>query len=329
MGDILIGTDEGIFHLEKGSKEIQQETGPSAIAFLAPTQTGVFALSRVGELINTSGVPNSALWLRKGKNDWQLVNEHPVEEEVWSFAADSRIKGRLYLGVSPALLYISDDSGRTWTACESIRRIPGYEKWTFPPPPHIPHVRYVAPDPQVVGGVYIGVEEGGVYRSVDGGKTWESLNEGLYWDVHTVVPSPDSTQMYATTGGGFYRSNDGGHHWQKIKDGLDRTYVIPCIISPKQPNRLYTAAAAGPPPTWKTMGANAAVYRSDDGGKHWVRLEQGLPSQFDVMVRSLIVDEAGNVYAATENQLFASFDEGESWQLVADDLPTVRSLAVV
>lgn len=330
MSDILIGTDEGIFRLDKGSKDIQHETGPSSIAFLASTQAGVFALCRdeVGAFTNSFGVSKSVLWFRNGKNDWQLVNEHPVAEEVWSFAADSRMEGRLYLGVSPALLYLSDDGGKSWTACESIRRIPGYDQWTFPPPPHIPHVRFIAPDPQVVGAVYIGVEEGGIYRSADQGKTWESLNEGLYWDVHTVVPSPDGTRMYATTGRGFYRSDDGGHHWRHIMAGLDRRYTISCITSQAQPERLYTAAAAGPPGTWK-MGANAALYRSDDAGEHWVRLEQGLPSPFDTMVRSLVLDEAGNVYAASGNELFASFDEGETWKLVAGDLPTVRALTGV
>lgn len=328
MSAIAIGTDDGIFRLDSGSKEIQQETGPSSITFLAPSQAGVFALTRENSSINTWSTPKAALWLRKDKNDWQLVNEHPVEEEVWSFAADPRVEGRLYLGVSPALLYRSDDGGKSWTPCESIRQIPGYEQWTFPPPPHIPHVRFIAPDPQVIGAVYIGVEEGGVYRSADGGETWESLNEGLYWDVHTVVPSLDGTRMYATTGGGFYRSDDGGHHWRNITAGLDRTYVIPCIASQQQPEQLYTAGAATPPPGWK-MGANAALYRSDDGGEHWVRLEYGLPPQFDEMVRSLILDEAGGVYAAAGHELFASFDEGESWQRVAGDLPTVRALAVV
>ena len=134
--------------------------------------------------------------------------------------------------------------------------------------------------------------------------------------------------MYATTGGGFYRSDDGGHHWRQITAMLDRRYVIPCITSQERSDRLYTAAAAGPPPTWHN-GANAALYRSDDSGEHWVRLEEGLPSQFDVMVRSLILDEVGNVYAAAGNELFASFDGGESWQRVAGDLPTVRALAVV
>ena len=76
--------------------------------------------------------------------------------------------------------------------------------------------------------------------------------------------------------------------------GLDRRYTVPLVASPRQPARLYTAAAAGPPPSWR-QGANAALYRSDDGGEHWVRLEQGLPQQFDAMVRQIAVDDAGTV----------------------------------
>jgi hypothetical protein len=132
---------------------------------------------------------------------WQLLHERPVAEDIWAFAADPRVAGRLYLGVSPALLYWSDDGGASWKACEAIRRIPGYESWTFPPPPHIPHVRSVAPDPQVMGAVYIGVEEGGIYRSEDQGETWESGNGTVLGRPHRD-PAPRAAAI-ATTGRGF------------------------------------------------------------------------------------------------------------------------------
>lgn len=315
MPNIFIGTDSGVWQLLNYDKGPQQEEGPLTAAFLARTQERLLALTLEG-----------ALWARQESSGWQLVNERPVVEEVWAFAADSRIPGRLYLGVSPALLYRSDDGGISWKAINSVHSIPGYERWTFPPPPHIPHVRFIAPDPQVTGAVYIGVEEGGIYYSRDG-EIWESLNEGLYWDVHTVVPSPNDARLYATTGGGFYRSDDGGRHWQHVTDGLDRSYIVPCVVAPR-PDLLYAAAAAGPPRGWR-MGANAALYRSDDGGKHWVQLKRGLPPQFQAMVRALALDESGGVYAAAGHELYASFDDGESWQLVADNLPTVRALSLV
>jgi hypothetical protein len=316
MSELLIGTDSGVFRVGN-DRHIEREEGPSTVAFLSHAHQGAMALTQEG-----------ALWRRTGASAWELVHRRPVEEDVWAFAADPRLAGRLYLGVSPALLYWSDDGGVNWRACETIRRIPGYESWTFPPPPHIPHVRSVAYDPRVVGAVYIGVEEGGIYRSADRGETWESLNEGLYWDVHTVTPGGDGARLYATTGRGFYRSDDGGGRWRHLMAGLDRRYTVPLVASRRQPARLYTAAAATPPPGWR-QGANAALYRSDDGGEHWVRLEQGLPRHFDVMVRQIAVDDAGTVYIAAGRELFASEDEGDSWQAVGADLPMVQALAVV
>jgi photosystem II stability/assembly factor-like uncharacterized protein len=176
--------------------------------------------------------------------------------------------------------------------------------------------------------VYIGVEEGGIYRSGDQGETWESLNEGLYWDVHTVTPMSPGLRLYATTGKGFYRSDDGGQHWRHFMHGLERRYTVPLVASLQHPGQLYTAAAAGPPPSWR-QGANAALYRSNDGGEHWVRLEQGLPPQFDAMVRQIAVDDAGTVLVAAGPELFASHDAGDSWQRLTAELPAVHALVAV
>jgi photosystem II stability/assembly factor-like uncharacterized protein len=316
MSELLIGTGRGVFRLGNDGN-IQPEEGPPTVAFLTRAHEGILVVTQEG-----------ALWRRTGGDDWQRVHERPVVEDIWAFSADPRVAGRLYLGVSPALLYWSDDGGASWKACEAIRRIPGYESWTFPPSPHIPHVRSVAADPQVVGAVYIGVEEGGIYRSGDQGETWESLNEGLYWDVHTVTPASQGGPLYATTGRGFYRSDDGGRQWRHLMAGLDRRYTVPLVASRRQPGRLYTAAAAGPPPSWR-QGANAALYRSDDGGEHWVRLEQGLPQQFDAMVRQIAVDDAETLYIAAGPELFISQDEGDSWRRLAAELPTVQALAVL
>jgi len=316
MSELLIGTQSSVFLLGHDGN-LRQEEGAPTVAFLTRAHEALMVVTQEG-----------ALWRRTGEDGWQLVHERPVAEDVWALAADTRVPGRLYLGVSPALLYWSDDGGANWRACEAIRRIPGYERWTFPPPPHIPHVRWVAPDPQVVGAVYIGVEEGGIYRSADKGETWESLNEGLYWDVHTVTPAPEGTRLYATTGRGFYRSDDGGRHWRHCMTGLDRRYTVPLVASRQRPDQLYTAAAASPPPGWR-QGANAALYRSDDGGEHWLRLGQGLPAQFDAMVRQIAVDDAEAVYIAAGHEVFGSHDAGASWQRLAGELPTVQALAVV
>lgn len=318
MTELLIGTVGGLMSVSvdggAASSSPRPVDGPPSVVFLARGADGVYALTRDG-----------ALWAQRGGDAWRPVNERPVPDEVWSLAADTRLPGRLYLGVAPALLYRSDNGGATWTACESMRDIPGYERWTFPPPPHIPHVRSIAPDPLAAGALYIGVEEGGVYHSPDGGETWMSLNEGLYWDVHTVTPTSEGGPLYATTGGGFYRSDDGGRGWRHITAGMDRGYTLPFAAARGRPGRIYTAAAAGPPPTW-ARGADAAIYRSEDRGDHWQRLTAGLPERLDTMVQALALDGADRVYAAAGGALFASDDAGDHWHAIAGALPTVRAL---
>jgi hypothetical protein len=60
-----------------------------------------------------------------------------------------------------------------------------------------------------------------------------------------------------------------------------------------------------------------------------VRLEQGLPPQFDMMVRQIAMDDAGSVFIAAGPELFASHDADDSWQRLAEGLPTVQALVAL
>ena len=97
------------------------------------------------------------------------------------------------------------------------------------------------------------------------------------------------------------------------------------MVDSNRSGLLYTAAATTAPPGWNPK-PDAGIYRSEDGGRSWTHLTQGLPTQFDDMVRPITLDEAGNVFAAAGSQLFGSKDAGETWQLLADGLPPVRAI---
>lgn len=312
MSELLAATVQGVFTIQPGGARLEE--GPLGVHFLARGADATYAVADDG-----------SLW-RRDAGGWRLLNGRTVDDEIWSFNADLRSPGRLYLGVSPALVYRSDDEGATWTACDSLRRMPGYETWTFPPPPHIPHVRSITPDPRVAGGVYIGVEEGGVFRSPDGGNTWESLNDGLYWDVHTVVPDDLGPDVYATTGAGFHYSSDSGAHWEHVP--LPHRYTVPLLATRARYRSLLTVAAEGPPPTWSD-GVNGAIYKSSDGGRSWRKLTRGLPEKLDRMASCLIEDDSGRITAAIGGRILLSDDGGEGWQAIAENLPDVRSLVAV
>ncbi len=110
MSKLMIGTDQGILTISPEGKVFTQTDGPPSVGWIAQGAGCTYALTNQG-----------ALWKENG--DWRLVNERPVDEEVWSFGSDHRIEGRVYIGVGPAMLYISDDGGQTWKDCASIVNI--------------------------------------------------------------------------------------------------------------------------------------------------------------------------------------------------------------
>jgi photosystem II stability/assembly factor-like uncharacterized protein len=313
MSVVIAATPSGVFRIEPDGA--RQEDGPGAVAFLARGGDATYAIT-----------PERALWRRDKGGAWRLLANQTIDDDVWSMAADPRLPGRIYLGVSPALMYRSDDEGETWTACNSLKSMPGYETWTFPPPPHIPHVRSISPDPKVAGAVYIGVEEGGVFRSPDGGDTWESLNEGLYWDVHNIVPPQSGTELYATTGAGFHYSADEGAHWTHVP--LAHRYTVPLIALRSDPGRLITIAAESPPPDWRNGGPKGAMYASTNSGRSWQRVEKGVPRSIDRMPTFLVEDDDGRACAAVAGDILVSKDRGETWSALPGGLADVKSFAV-
>jgi hypothetical protein len=75
------------------------------------------------------------------------------------------------------------------------------------------------------------------------------------------------------------------------------------------------------------------VHRTRDGGRTWTELGAGLPDQsWNVVLRdAACVDdqESTGVYFGTrDGSVYASADEGETFQVVADHLPDVLSVRV-
>jgi photosystem II stability/assembly factor-like uncharacterized protein len=329
MSELLIGTGRGVFRLGNDGN-IQPEEGPPTVAFLTRAHEGILVVTQEG-----------ALWRRTGGDDWQRVHERPVAEDIWAFSADPRVPGRLYLGVSPALLYWSDDGGANWKACEAIRRIPGYESWTFPPPPHIPHVKHIDLRPDNPDDVLGAVEEGWLIRTTDGGATWTNLTNGSEFDSHTAYFMPGAPEVIiSTSGAGVYRSQDDGGSFVPSEQGLDRRYMAHLVVHPERPNVVFTAAAAVPPPGWsRPEGADAAFYRSDDQGLTWRRLLDGVPDHLSAAPRTVVGDprDPDTVYVGMTDGTVWTTHDGKTFepairltdQLGTSEPPSVTSLTVV
>ncbi|HYB91919.1 MAG TPA: hypothetical protein VEC38_12840 [Candidatus Binataceae bacterium] len=267
---LCVGTSKGIVILDprKGPTPLMALAEPLAVWCMAQDAADPNVIY-AGASTRSHGAGTLACSADGGKSWTHITPATARDEEVWAVAASPVVKDQLFAGTTHARLFRSDDRGRSFIECVAFLKIPGRERWTFPRAPHVPHVRSIAFDPKVPALMYVGVEEGGVFRTRDGGRSFEPLNDGLYFDVHTVaVDARDSHRLYATTGGGFHLSEDGGASWRQITNGINRKYTVPLLVLGADADAIFTAAAAGPPPTWAAgpAGADAIMFRSADRG---------------------------------------------------------------
>jgi photosystem II stability/assembly factor-like uncharacterized protein len=78
----------------------------------------------------------------------------------------------------------------------------------------------------------------------------------------------------------------------------------------------------------------ASVWRTNDAGSTWQRLERGLPEHgayVGVLREAMTIDSydsPGLYFGTSTGQLFASVDEGDSWSEIASYLPAISSVEV-
>lgn len=123
-----------------------------------------------------------------------------------------------------------------------------------------------------------------------------------------------------TDDGRLHVTRNGGTSWTEVTPpGMPRFGTVEeIVLSAHQPNRVYVAAQA-----YRMDDFRPYAWRSDDGGRTWVKLtdDTGIPA--DHPVRSFAEDpRAPNLlYAGTEYGLFVSFDGGRAWQRFPSKLP--------
>lgn len=261
---------------------------------------------------------------------------------VWSLAPGH---GRLYAGVAPAGLFTSDDGGVSWTHVEGLQRHPTRPEWNPGGAGLILHSLVL--DPEDDKKIWIGVSSAGVFATEDGGGTWEPRNSGTRCDflpddqkypefgqcVHCLVMAPGgSKRLYQQNHCGMYRSDNGGRSWASIENGLPSSFGFPAAVHPRDPETLYLLPLNGDIHGRYMPDAKAAAWATRDGGATWSDKRDGLPQKdayFNVLRQALAVDrlEPAGVYFGTgSGEVYASRDEGETWERIAQHLPSISSV---
>lgn len=234
-------------------------------------------------------------------------------------------------------VYHSTDGGSTWTSVglkesKTIARIVVDPKDT--------NTVYVA----AMGDLWNPNPERGLYKTVDGGKTWKAIltapkgyeNKVGCGDVVLDPSNPNVVYaaLYArrrtpwsfsagpewTDGkdlGGIFKSTDGGATWKKLEGGLPPgTGRIGLAIFLKNPKILYAVVQsdqAGTSSLDDVESKLGGVFRTDDGGEHWTRVNRLEPRPFYFSQIRVDPENDKRVYVLGF-MLHVSDDGGKSFQ---------------
>jgi photosystem II stability/assembly factor-like uncharacterized protein len=205
-----------------------------------------------------------------------------------SVVLDPRDENRIFVAISAAGTFRSDDAGATWRPMNR-----GLRSGQIPDPDaEVGHcVHHIAMHPSNPDVLFM-QKHWDVMRSDDAGESWHEISGdlptdfGFVIDVHAhdpetvyVVPIKSDSQHFPLDGRlRVYRSRSGGNEWEPLTAGLPQQ---DCYV-----NVLRDAMAVD------------------------------------------TLDECGIYFGTTGGQVYASADAGDTWAPIARDLPAVLSVEV-
>jgi hypothetical protein len=347
---VLIGTKKGAFILEgSGARESWELRGPFCEAWpinhvIADRATGAIYGGGGNEWFGPAVWKSADLgttWTHSSAGLAYAAGESPIKA-VWSLAPAD---GRLYAGVEPAGLFVSEDDGFAWQHIAGLREHPSRPEWQPGAGGLILHS--IVPHPRNRQTMWVAISAVGVFHSADGGKTWNARNRGTRNDylpegqrypefgqcVHCLVMAPGMPdRLYQQNHCGMYRSDDAGLSWLSIEAGLPSSFGFPAAVHPRDPACLYLLPLNGDTAGRYVPDGKAAVWRTRDSGATWQALRNGLPQKqafFGVLRQAMATDElepAGVYFGTSSGELYGSADEGDSWRSLARHLPAIYSV---
>jgi photosystem II stability/assembly factor-like uncharacterized protein len=251
------------------------------------------------------------------------------------------LPGTFYLGASGGGVWKSEDYGTTWNNVSD----------GFFATPSIGAIEVAINDPNIV---YVGtgsdglrsnvISGKGMYKSIDAGKTWEHIGLKDVGQIGAVEIDPTNNNIVwvAAIGNAFkpnkdrgiYKTIDGGLNWEKVLFVSDKVGFADLELLPGNPNIVYAAAWKGERKPWTIIsgGQNneGGIYKSINGGKDWVKLENGLPKgligKIDLAVSPVNSSILYAVIEAPDKEggLYKSEDQGKSFKQVSSNVGLVN-----
>ena len=303
----------------------------------------IYATARQGAFVSTDG---GRMWQKcalpgSGAEVRAIATSLHHPQVAYLSYNSLQLDGKTWMGVAK-----TSDSGRTWTLVwkDSATSAPNvHDAWIdkrFGPG--------WGENPLTLGvadqdaNICYSTDLGRTMRTDDGGATWSAVyshqepddtwtTTGL--DVTTTYgihfdPFDPKRQFITYTDIGLFRSEDGGRSWKGSTEGVPRQWVNTTYwveFDPQVRGRMWSVNSythdLPRPKMWRhnsVANYKGGVCRSDDGGRTWVKSNNGMEPTAPTHILLDATSPPGNrtlYVAAFGKGVYKSTDGGKSWML--------------
>jgi photosystem II stability/assembly factor-like uncharacterized protein len=149
-------------------------------------------------------------------------------------------------------------------------------------------------------------------------------------DPHFVALCPAEPEtLWQQNHVGVYISRDGAASWAEVSQEIGPVgFGFPVAVHAQRPETAWVVPGVSDEQRM-AVGGSLCVCRTEDGGKSWTELREGLPQEnaYDVVYRhALDIDGETLAFGSTTGNLYLSEDGGELWKCVGGNLPPIYSV---
>jgi photosystem II stability/assembly factor-like uncharacterized protein len=284
-------------------------------------------------------------WHQVGGGESGFATPDPTDPNiVWSSASGSGARGGIVVRHDERTrqfrnVEVWPESTGGWPAEDLRYRF----QWTFP----------LLVSPHDNNTIYVTSQH--VHRTRNGGQSWDvispdlttndksrqGISGGLTPDnigveyccvIYAFDESPAQQGVFyaGSNDGKMHVSRDDGRTWQDVTGNIPDWPVDGVVrgidASKWNPAKAYIAVEAH-----QVGDFTSYVYRTDDYGESWTRITNGIEDHVLSFTRSIQEDPVreGLLFLGTENRVYVSFDDGDNWQALINNMPPAPMYGIV
>jgi photosystem II stability/assembly factor-like uncharacterized protein len=272
------------------------------------------------------------------------VNYQDLEYRMIGPFRGGRTVGAVGVATQPNLFFIGVNNGGVWKTTDAGRTWdPIFDD---APTGSVGDLAVSQTNPDII---YVGTGEGlhrpdlsvgdGMFKTTDGGQNWEFIGLDDVQQVSRVIIHPENDSIVYVAGmghpyganemRGVFRTMDAGMTWEKVLYINEKTAAMQVEFNPKNPSILYATMWEHQDGPWENAdfsGPSSGLFKSEDGGDTWNKLENGLPGSEEKLGRiglGISPSNPDRIYAtvaATKGGgLYRTNDAGANWELISED----------